>query len=55
MDSQGRIWFGEDGKVQILPDPLKKKPTRPIRMDEENPLIETVYVKVGRHFRVSRL
>ena len=28
-------WFGTDGKLVALPNPLRKKPTRPINLDDD--------------------
>ncbi|KAI8501504.1 Coiled-coil and C2 domain-containing protein 2A [Branchiostoma belcheri] len=46
-DDRGARWFGEDGKIIALPDPLKTEPTRPPNMliDEPEPMLETEYRK----------
>ena len=44
---QGQKWFGEDGKLVALPDPLKETPDRPPIWEEMIPELETVYKKVG--------
>eukprot|EP00058_Branchiostoma_floridae_P024122 XP_002609612.1 hypothetical protein BRAFLDRAFT_87833 [Branchiostoma floridae] len=46
-DERGSKWFGEDGKIIALPDPLKTEPTRPPNMliDEPEPMLETEYRK----------
>ncbi|ESO88285.1 hypothetical protein LOTGIDRAFT_219375 [Lottia gigantea] len=48
---KGRKWFGEDGRLKALPDPLKKNPSRPFMTDEQEPYLETVFRKaVMREF-----
>ncbi|XP_050400906.2 coiled-coil and C2 domain-containing protein 2A [Patella vulgata] len=42
---KGRKWFGEDGRLIALPDPLKKHPSRPAMTDEPEPYLETVFRK----------
>ncbi|XP_059159082.1 coiled-coil and C2 domain-containing protein 2A-like isoform X2 [Physella acuta] len=41
--NQVNKWFGEDGQLVILPDPLRDAPTRPQLQDEEIPYIETYF------------
>nr|CAB3228105.1 coiled-coil and C2 domain-containing protein 2A [Phallusia mammillata] len=43
----GRGWFGADGEIEILPDPIKQVATKPWveAVEEVDPSIETVYVK----------
>ncbi|CAL1540858.1 unnamed protein product [Lymnaea stagnalis] len=43
--SQAIKWFGEDGQLVILPDPLRDMPTRPTIQEEEVPYLETVFYK----------
>ncbi|KAH9523492.1 Coiled-coil and C2 domain-containing protein 2A [Bulinus truncatus] len=43
--NQARKWFGEDGQLVILPDPLRDTPTRPAAPDEFNPYLETLFYK----------
>jgi hypothetical protein len=43
-------WFGEDGKLLALPDPLKVMPSRPPVTEEVEPYLQTVYKKVGNIF-----
>lgn len=39
-------WFGEDGQLIVLPDPLRETPTRPILVDDtETHAIETVFYR----------
>ena len=43
---QNKGWFGEDGRLIALPDPLKEVPSRPpIPEDDENPLLQTDFHK----------
>ncbi|XP_064626685.1 coiled-coil and C2 domain-containing protein 2A-like isoform X3 [Lineus longissimus] len=44
-DGMGKKWFGEDGKVKTLPDPLKAIPSRPPMPEVLEPLLETVMYK----------
>ncbi|XP_074640810.1 coiled-coil and C2 domain-containing protein 2A-like isoform X2 [Tubulanus polymorphus] len=44
-DGLGKKWFGEDGQVMILPNPLKEIPNRPPISEEVDPFIETIYCK----------
>uniref|UniRef100_M4ABG3 Coiled-coil and C2 domain containing 2A n=1 Tax=Xiphophorus maculatus TaxID=8083 RepID=M4ABG3_XIPMA len=46
--AEGSKWFGDDGKILALPDPIKESSTRPplFHMDEElDPALQTVYRK----------
>ncbi|KAL4236189.1 Coiled-coil and C2 domain-containing protein 2A [Mactra antiquata] len=38
-------WFGEDGKLLALPDPLRSQPSRPPVTEEVEPYLQTVYKK----------
>lgn len=38
-------WFGEDGKMICLPNPLRAAPSRPQVPEEPEPFLETVYRK----------
>ncbi|VDI43750.1 coiled-coil and C2 domain-containing protein 2A [Mytilus galloprovincialis] len=38
-------WFGEDGRMLALPNPLRPKPSRPQVPEEPEPFLETVYRK----------
>lgn len=42
---QGREWFGEDGRLIFLPDPLRPTSSRPPVPEEQDPYLETVYRK----------
>lgn len=44
---KGKRWFGEDGEILSLPDPVKEIPSRPIICEELDPSIQTFYRKVG--------
>lgn len=46
---KGRKWFGDDGRIIALPDPIKESSTRPLlfHMEEDlDPALQTVYRKV---------
>ena len=44
---QARYWFGEDGRLITLPDPVKEVSSRPIIMEQlEQQLFVTEYRKV---------
>ena len=36
LGQQSSKWFGTDGKLVALPNPLRKKPTRPTNLDDDN-------------------
>ncbi|KAG7228889.1 hypothetical protein INR49_008667 [Caranx melampygus] len=45
---EGRKWFGDDGRIIALPDPIKESSTRPplFHMEEDlDPALQTVYRK----------
>ncbi|KFO95909.1 Coiled-coil and C2 domain-containing protein 2A, partial [Calypte anna] len=45
---RGKEWFGDDGKILALPNPIKQSPTRPPILSLEEgiaPELETVYTK----------
>nr|XP_020459011.1 coiled-coil and C2 domain-containing protein 2A [Monopterus albus] len=45
---EGKKWFGDDGRIIALPDPIKESSTRPplIHMEEDlDPALQTVYKK----------
>uniref|UniRef100_A0A1A8EWC9 Coiled-coil and C2 domain containing 2A n=2 Tax=Nothobranchius korthausae TaxID=1143690 RepID=A0A1A8EWC9_9TELE len=45
---EGRKWFGDDGRIITLPDPIKESSTRPPLVDMEedlHPALQTVYRK----------
>ncbi|XP_077862043.1 coiled-coil and C2 domain-containing protein 2A-like [Saccoglossus kowalevskii] len=44
---KGSKWFGDDGRIKALPDPLKSQPTRPpvIEPEDIDPYIQTDYTK----------
>lgn len=47
---QGKRWFGDDGRIMALPNPIKESSTRPplFHMEEElDPALQTVYRKVN--------
>jgi len=41
-------WFGEDGRLLALPDPVKEISSRPPIIDDEGPALTTPY----RHVRL---
>lgn len=46
---KGKKWFGDDGKIMALPDPIKESSTRPPLFHMEgdlDPALQTVYRKV---------
>ena len=46
---KGNKWFGDDGRIMALPDPIKESSTRPplFHMEEDlDPALQTVYRKV---------
>lgn len=50
---KGKRWFGDDGRIMALPNPIKESSTRPplFHMEEDvDPALQTVYRKV-RHTR----
>lgn len=49
MHPQGKGWFGEDGRIVALPDPVKDTPTRPrvIPNEERDAELQTVFRKVS--------
>ncbi|XP_068599686.1 coiled-coil and C2 domain-containing protein 2A [Brachionichthys hirsutus] len=54
---EGRKWFGDDGRIMALPDPIKESSTRPplFHMEHDlDPLLQTVYRKV-RHSKHANL
>ncbi|XP_076582587.1 coiled-coil and C2 domain-containing protein 2A isoform X3 [Chaetodon auriga] len=45
---EGKKWFGDDGRIMALPDPIKESSTRPplFQMEEDlDPALQTVYRK----------
>ncbi|XP_038057381.1 coiled-coil and C2 domain-containing protein 2A-like isoform X2 [Patiria miniata] len=44
---KGKEWFGDDGRIKVLPDPLKETPTRPkiLSNEEREPFLQVVYKK----------
>ncbi|XP_071499381.1 coiled-coil and C2 domain-containing protein 2A-like [Diadema antillarum] len=44
---KGKGWFGEDGRILALPDPVKQTPTRPriIPNEEREPELQTIFRK----------
>jgi len=39
-------WFGEDGRLLALPDPVKEVCSRPLIIDYEGPALTTPYKHV---------
>ncbi|GAB1611232.1 hypothetical protein Ahia01_001410400, partial [Argonauta hians] len=48
-------WFGEDGEILSLPDPLKTFPSRPPLFDDEDPNFGVVFTKAEVHEFDTRL
>uniref|UniRef100_A0A9J8A2J0 DUF5523 domain-containing protein n=1 Tax=Cyprinus carpio carpio TaxID=630221 RepID=A0A9J8A2J0_CYPCA len=47
--AEGRKWFGDDGRIIALPEPIKESSSRPplfILEDELDPALQTAYRKV---------
>ncbi|XP_069126927.1 coiled-coil and C2 domain-containing protein 2A-like isoform X2 [Argopecten irradians] len=42
-EPDGHRWFGEDGRMLALPDPLRPTPSRPPVPEEKEPYLETVF------------
>ena len=42
---QNAEWFGEDGRIISLPDPLKEVPSRPIIPEEPDPMLKVDFKK----------
>nr|XP_046156563.1 coiled-coil and C2 domain-containing protein 2A isoform X4 [Oncorhynchus gorbuscha] len=54
---QGRKWFGDDGRIIALPDPIKESSTRPplFHMEEDlDPALQTVYRKALKSKHASQ-
>lgn len=54
LSIKGKKWFGDDGRIMALPDPIKESSTRPplFNMEEDlDPALQTVYRKVRTHAR----
>lgn len=47
---KGAEWFGEDGVLIALPDPLKEISYRPPIVEEVMPMLRTEYKKVCTYF-----
>lgn len=46
---QREKWFGEDGRMIVLPNPLRPTPSRPPIPEEQEPELETQYRKAILH------
>uniref|UniRef100_W5JZZ7 Coiled-coil and C2 domain containing 2A n=1 Tax=Astyanax mexicanus TaxID=7994 RepID=W5JZZ7_ASTMX len=56
-DGQGKKWFGDDGRILALPDPIKESSSRPplYHLEEElDPALQTVYRKPLKSKYVNR-
>ncbi|TSL61151.1 Coiled-coil and C2 domain-containing protein 2A [Bagarius yarrelli] len=56
-EDQGGKWFGDDGRILALPDPIKESSSRPplYRLEEElDPALHTVYRKALKSKHVHR-
>ncbi|XP_030642577.1 coiled-coil and C2 domain-containing protein 2A [Chanos chanos] len=54
---QGTKWFGDDGRIMALPDPIKESSSRPplFHLDDElDPALQTVYRKALKSKYVNR-
>ncbi|XP_037397529.1 coiled-coil and C2 domain-containing protein 2A isoform X2 [Pygocentrus nattereri] len=54
---QGKKWFGDDGRIMALPDPIKESSSRPplYHLEEElDPALQTVYRKALKSKYVNR-
>ncbi|XP_053499289.1 coiled-coil and C2 domain-containing protein 2A isoform X3 [Ictalurus furcatus] len=54
---QGMRWFGDDGRIMALPNPIKESSSRPplFHLEEElDPALQTVYRKALKSKRVNR-
>uniref|UniRef100_A0A3Q3N7K7 Coiled-coil and C2 domain containing 2A n=1 Tax=Labrus bergylta TaxID=56723 RepID=A0A3Q3N7K7_9LABR len=54
---EGKKWFGDDGRIMALPDPIKESSTRPplFNMEDDlDPALQTVYRKSSHHPLFSR-
>ncbi|KAM9445041.1 coiled-coil and C2 domain-containing protein 2A [Clarias gariepinus] len=55
--NQGMKWFGDDGRIMALPDPIKESSSRPplFHLEEElEPALQTVYRKALKSKHVNR-
>lgn len=51
-------WFGDDGRIMALPDPIKESSSRPplFHLEEElDPALQTVYRKVFRSVNIMSI
>uniref|UniRef100_A0A9J7XB35 DUF5523 domain-containing protein n=1 Tax=Cyprinus carpio carpio TaxID=630221 RepID=A0A9J7XB35_CYPCA len=54
--AEGRKWFGDDGRIIALPEPIKESSSRPplfILEDELDPALQTAYRKALKSKHVS--
>ncbi|XP_056589201.1 coiled-coil and C2 domain-containing protein 2A isoform X1 [Triplophysa dalaica] len=55
--AEGMKWFGDDGRIMALPDPIKESSSRPPLFhleDELDPALQTVYRKALKSKHVNR-
>ncbi|XP_055044610.2 coiled-coil and C2 domain-containing protein 2A isoform X1 [Misgurnus anguillicaudatus] len=55
--AEGRKWFGDDGRIMALPDPIKESSSRPPLLHLENaldPALQTVFRKALKSKHVNR-
>lgn len=48
---QDRRWFGDDGRILALPNPIRPSPSRPPALTQEQDIhaeLETLYKKVNK-------
>ncbi|KAK3518815.1 hypothetical protein QTP70_014874 [Hemibagrus guttatus] len=57
LPNKGMKWFGDDGRIMALPDPIKESSSRPtiFHLEEElDPALQTVYRKALKSKHVNR-
>ncbi|XP_070118751.1 coiled-coil and C2 domain-containing protein 2A isoform X3 [Equus caballus] len=57
MQEPGRRWFGDDGRILALPNPIKPFPSRPLVLSQEQDIkaeLETLYKKAVKYVHRSQ-
>uniref|UniRef100_A0A9L0K9M3 Coiled-coil and C2 domain containing 2A n=1 Tax=Equus asinus TaxID=9793 RepID=A0A9L0K9M3_EQUAS len=57
MQEPGRRWFGDDGRILALPNPIKPFPSRPLVLTQEQDIkaeLETLYKKAVKYVHRSQ-
>ncbi|XP_032488576.1 coiled-coil and C2 domain-containing protein 2A isoform X1 [Phocoena sinus] len=57
MQEPGRRWFGDDGRILALPNPIKPFPSRPLMLTQEQDIkaeLETLYKKAVKYIHRSQ-